>query len=119
MKRALLVACAFLMAASAAGARARCTPDKFWRVSLGACVSKRAQPQHYTVRFGAKRVKPAGDYFPLVLRFRPAAFFPEVKCHGHFRSGLRTGRCCFVFDCGLPERAYSTSVRAAARLPRS
>jgi hypothetical protein len=32
-----------------ANARARCPRDKFWRVSLGACVSKKAQPQHYTV----------------------------------------------------------------------
>jgi hypothetical protein len=33
-----------------ANARARCPRDKFWRVSLGACVSKKAQPQHHTVR---------------------------------------------------------------------
>jgi septal ring factor EnvC (AmiA/AmiB activator) len=33
-----------------ANAKARCPPDKFWRVSLGTCVSKKAQPQHYTVR---------------------------------------------------------------------
>ena len=31
-------------------ARARCPPDKFWRVSLGTCVSKKTQPEHYTVR---------------------------------------------------------------------
>jgi multidrug efflux pump subunit AcrA (membrane-fusion protein) len=37
-----------------ANARARCPPDKFWRVSLGACVSKKAQPQHYTVRLSRR-----------------------------------------------------------------
>jgi hypothetical protein len=61
------------MAASAAGARARCTPDKFWRVSLGTCVSKRAQPQHYTVRFGVKRVKPERTRVIRVPAARPKA----------------------------------------------
>jgi hypothetical protein len=37
-----------------ANARARCPRDKFWRVSLGACVSKKAQPQHYTVRLSRR-----------------------------------------------------------------
>ena len=34
--------------------RARCPPDKFWRVSLGTCVSKKAQPQHYSVRLSRR-----------------------------------------------------------------
>jgi hypothetical protein len=37
-----------------ANAKARCPRDKFWRVSLGACVSKTAQPQHYTVRLSRR-----------------------------------------------------------------
>ena len=37
-----------------ANAIARCPRDKFWRVSLGACVSKKAQPQHYTVRLSRR-----------------------------------------------------------------
>jgi len=35
-------------------ARARCPPDKFWRVSLSTCVSKKAQPQHYSVRLSRR-----------------------------------------------------------------
>jgi septal ring factor EnvC (AmiA/AmiB activator) len=37
-----------------ANAKARCPRDKFWRVSLGTCVSKKAQPQHYTVRLSRR-----------------------------------------------------------------
>ena len=35
-------------------ARARCPADKFWRVSLGTCVSKKSQPRHYTVRLSRR-----------------------------------------------------------------